>query len=772
MAKWQRFRYLPVLPLGENRSLITGCDKHIAFSRKAATEGMVLLKNDNSFLPIKKGTKVALFGKASVDYVKGGGGSGDVTVAFVHNLCDGMEEKQNEGKVSVFEPLNAFYSENVKKQYSEGICPGQTTEPEVPAELLNEAAENCDLAIISICRFSDEGSDRTEKDDFYLTEKEQAMVDAVTSSFEHSVVVLNVGGMVDTSWFINNPKIPAVLLGWQAGMEGGMAQADILCGDVCPSGRLTDTFAATFADYPSSANFHESKDYVEYTEDIFVGYRYFATISGEQKKVNYPFGFGLSYTTFDVETKNAELKDDFITLTVEVTNTGNVSGKQVIQVYSASPEGVLDKPAFELRAFAKTRELAPQETQEIALKLDIKELASYDEESASYMLEKGEYSIFVGVDSVNKECVFKFQLDETRVTRKLSNLCVPKKLTRKLKQDGSYRSLETGEYDKVYDTSDWPAKPTWAFEHIQPDFRDTRIPEGRKLLADVVDDKVTLDEFIAQLSIEDLVDILGGRPNQSVANTWGIGDLYPFGIPAVMTADGPAGLRIRPEVGVCTTAWPCATLLACTWDVETVYNVGVAAALEVKENNIGMWLAPALNIHRSPLCGRNFAYYSEDPLVSGKIAAAMVKGIQSQGISCCIKHFCCNNKETNRYASDSRVSERALREIYLKGFEIIVNEADPWAIMTSYNKMNGKYTSENKELLQGILRDEWGYDGLTVSDWANWAEHYREVKAGNNLRMPTPSGRRLLKAYDEGLVTREEMEENAKQVLKWLIRMA
>lgn len=772
MEKWQRYKYLPVLPLGENNSLITGSKKHTELSRKAATEGMVLLKNDNSVLPIKNGTKVALFGKASVDYVKGGGGSGDVTTAYVHNLCDGMEEKQSEGKIEVFESLNGFYRENVKKQYGENIAPGKTTEPKIPKELLKEAADTCDLAVISICRYSNEGADRTEENDFYLTAEEKNMIDAVTEKFENTVVVLNVGGMVDTSWFINNTKIPAVLLAWQGGMEGGKAEADILCGDACPSGRLTDTFASSFADYPSSYNFHESENYVEYTDDIFVGYRYFFTIPGTVEKVNYPFGFGLSYTSFKVETQRVDLTEDILSLTVKVTNIGKMAGKQVIQIYSASPVGLLDKPAFELRDFGKTRNLAPNQSQEMNFKIDIKEFASYSEEKAAYILEKGTYGIYVGISALEKEEVFTFELANSRITQSLTNLCVPKKLSRRLKSDGNFETLETTEYEKVYDTSDWPTKPTWKFEHIQPDFRDTVIPKERKLLESVVDGEVTLNEFIAQLSIEDLVDIVGGRPNQGVANTWGIGDLYPFGIPAVMTADGPAGLRIKPEVGVCTTAWPCATLLACTWDTETVCEVGAAAALEVKENNIGMWLTPALNIHRSPLCGRNFEYYSEDPVVSGKIASALVKGIQSQGVSSCVKHFCCNNKETNRFASDSRVSERALREIYLKGFKIVVEKAKPWAIMTSYNILNGTYTSENRELIKGILRDEWGYNGLVVSDWGNWAEHYRELKAGNNLRMPSSGGKRLLKALELGLTEREELEENAKYILEWIIKMA
>ena len=244
-----------------------------------------------------------------------------------------------------------------------------------------------------------------------------------------------------------------------------------------------------------------------------------------------------------------------------------------------------------------------------------------------------------------------------------------------------------------------------------------------------------------------------------------------LGIPAVMTADGPAGLRIIEDRGVKTTAWPVATLLACTWDADLIYEVGAAAALEVKENNIAMWLTPGINIHRTPLCGRNFEYYSEDPLVSGKLAAAMVRGIQSRNVSACVKHFCVNNKETNRKCSDSRVSERALREIYLKAFEIVVKESGVWSVMTAYNLMNGTYTSENKELISGILREEWGYEGLVITDWSNFAEPYREALAGNNVRMPLGNPKRLQKALQHGLITRRDFVNNVRYLLEFLLKL-
>lgn len=775
MKKWQRYKYLPLLPLGEDGRIVTGCKEHIQLSRTAAAEGMVLLKNENALLPLKQGCKAALFGKASVDYVKGGGGSGDVTVAYVRNLCDGMEEKAKEGKLEVFAPLHTFYRDNVSKQRTEGKAPGYTVEPEIPLELLEQAAAECNTAIISICRFSSECWDRKGEPgdgDFYLSPEEQKMIHQVCSCFERIVVVLNVGGIVDTSWFVHNPKIGAVLLGWQGGMEGAMAEADILCGDVNPSGKLTDTFASSFDDYPSSENFNESEDYVCYTDDIFVGYRYFETIPGATEKVNYPFGYGLSYTSFRLETLTYCGRNDSISVTVRVTNTGYVGGKEVVQVYTSSPKCRLDMPKLELRAFRKTKHLEPGESQDVVLEFAAAEMASYDERLAAYVLPAGEYTVLVGNSVRNLKEVGRFSNEEERITRQLKNRCIPRKLPRRLKADGSYEELETGEYEVQYDTSDWPEKPyLWNVEHILPNMYGISTPEGRVSFEKVASGEISLDSFMDSLTNEELMTLLGGTPNRGVACVLGFGGLDYLGIPAVMTTDGPAGVRILEDRGVTTTAWPVATLLACTWNPELLFRIGVAAAKEVKENNMGVWLAPAINIHRSPLCGRNFEYYSEDPLVAGQLAARMVCGVQSQNISACVKHFCCNNKETNRTKSDSRVSERALREIYLKAFEIVVTKGKVWAVMTSYNLMNGLYTSENSELLDGILREEWGFDGLVVSDWFNEAEHYRETLAGNNVRMPTGCPKRLQKAMECGFINRGDLMRNAKHVLELILKM-
>lgn len=290
-------------------------------------------------------------------------------------------------------------------------------------------------------------------------------------------------------------------------------------------------------------------------------------------------------------------------------------------------------------------------------------------------------------------------------------------------------------------------------------------------MIDVHDGKITLDEFVNTLTLEQKVWLLCGQPNRGVSNTYGIGNLLLHGVPNVQTADGPAGLRIRPDCHVYTTAFPCATLTACTWDIELAHQIGRAAAEEVKENGFGIWLAPALNIHRNPLCGRNFEYYSEDPLLSGVIASAMVEGIQSQGVAATIKHFACNNKETNRMESDSRVSERALREIYLKGFEICVKQAKPWVVMSSYNLLNGIHTSENRDLLTGVLREEWGFEGVVSSDWDNTVVQYREIAAGNDIKMCCGSPEHTLQMIREGKLSEEDVTLSAKRTLQLILRL-
>ena len=808
MERWARARYQPVLPLGEDGRRITGSKEHIMLSKDAAKEGMVLLKNQGNARPLAKGSKVALFGKATFDYVKGGGGSGDVTVAYTRNLYEGLKEKS--GHVEIFEELADFYRENVREQYARGKGPGMTVEPALPEELVKKAGAFTDTAIISICRFSGEGWDRKsiydkkkkaddtviagqeqkrdaevevfEDGDFYLTHAEKAMVETVMSSFRRVIVVMNVGGMVDTEWFAGEDRIQAVLMAWQGGIEGGLAAAELLIGEGNPSGRLSDTFAKRLEDYPSTINFHESVDYVEYTEDIYVGYRYFETIPGAAEKVNYPFGFGLSYTTFSLSAPVVIKDEQCLRVRVDVCNTGELAGKEVVQVYYSAPQGRLGKPARELAAFRKTRLLQPGETQTLALWFDLKDMASYDDlgkvAKSAYVLEKGEYHFYVGTsvrDTVESDYVMV--LEEDVVTEQLSPKMVPTQLGRRMLADGSFEELFQGEPVDT-DASVFPSKlPEHKISGATPvvrrreSYRLWDKPDNRLRLIDVAEGRATLEEFVAQLPDEELAELLGGQPNTGVANTFGYGNLPDYGVPNIMTADGPAGLRIVRQCGVYTTAWPCSFLLACTWNPELAEQIGAAGGAEIKENNIGVWLTPAVNIHRSPLCGRNFEYYSEDPYLTGKMAGAMVTGIQSNHVAATVKHFALNNKETNRRESDSRASERAIREIYLKAFERIVKEAKPWSIMSSYNIINGHRASENRELLEDILRSEWGFEGMVTTDWWTSGEHYKETRAGNDVKMGCGYPERLLEAIKQGALTREEMEICARRILELILKI-
>ena len=761
-VKWQRARYMPCFPLGDHQSRITECEKHIQLSRKAAAEGSVLLKNDNHILPFQKGTKVAIFGKGQIDYVKGGGGSGNTVVSYVRNIYQGLKMKSKH--LQIFDPLSFYYQNYVDEQYRLGGKNGMLEEAGIPQDLLTQAEDFTDTAIITICRYSTETEDRrNDKTDhyYYLSESEMQMVETVTAHFANVIVLLNVGAMIDTSWFANNPKISSAIMLWQGGMEGGLAAADLLTGEVNPSGKLVDTCASSFEDYPSSEGFHESTDYVKYTEDIFVGYRYFETVPGKKEKVVYPFGYGLSYTTFSITDIDTYNNGKRIYVTCTVTNTGTYAGKEVIQLYYGAPQGKLTKPAKELCGFVKTKLLAPGESEELSISFAIKDMASFDDcgdvALSCFVMEEGRYRFYLGTSVREaKELDYTYELAETIVTEQLHSYCAPERLDKRMKADGSYETLKCQPVTRTTFPCDYQ-------------FAEAPDVEKPYLLLAVAKGKIDLDTFIAQLTDEELCHLAGGQRGRGISSTSGMGDLLKYEIPLFMTADGPAGLRSRTSSKIPATAFPGATALACSWDLALIEEIGKAGALEVKENNICMWLTPALNIHRSPLCGRNFEYFSEDPFLTGKMAAAKVKGIQSQNIVATPKHFAANNKETNRRYCDSIVSERALREIYLKGFEICVKESHPKMIMTAYNPINGVHASENAELLNGILRQEWGFDGMVTSDWVNEKDHVKEIKAGNDIKMPLGEPEKLMEALKNGTLKREELGICVKRILEMFL---
>ena len=802
MRKWARANYQPGLPLG-SVGRVTASKEHIELSKDAAAEGAVLLKN-NGVLPFTGEKKLALFGKGSFDYVKGGGGSGDVSCPYIRTFHEGLSLMDG---ISLYMPLADFYQENVRWQYQNGKAPGMTAEPGLSEGMVKSAREFTDTAVFCISRFSGEGWDRSEVEctyepnpwvsettmpklareiypggDFYLTKEERALLEKIKGAFQKIVVVVNAGGVIDTSWIKEDGRIDAALYAWQGGMEGGLAVAELLTGRKNPSGKLPDTFAESLESYPTTANFHESFDYVEYTEDIFVGYRYFETIPEAKKNVVYPFGYGLSYTSFRTECVSAARREDELYFTVKVENIGEFAGKEVVCIYFSAPQGTLGKASRELFAFAKTESICPNASEVLVLQGSLRQMSSFDDEGkiekSTFVLEKGEYHFYLGgdVDSA-KELGFVVSLKKDRLIEKCPQKLAPTSLSKRLRADGHYDSLPVG---TPYDLNEC------LFEKMEPGTEEGLTPEvpfkersslfdemNKKgiLFSQVADGTASLDDFIEQLTDEELLQLLGGQPNTGVANVFGIGNLPKYEVPSVMTADGPAGVRIHPDCGIYATAWPCATLLGATFNAEMVEQIGAAGGAELKENNLQVWLTPGMNIHRHPLCGRNFEYYSEDPYLTGKLAAALVRGIQSNGVSACPKHFAANNKETNRKHSDSRVSERALREIYLRAFRIVIEEARPWTIMSSYNAINGRRASESRELLVGILRDEWGFDGCVISDWWTRGEHYKEILAGNDVKMACGFPERVRKAMEAGAVCRENLVFCARHVLEMLLRL-
>lgn len=661
MDKYARFRYQPCLPLGVDGRKVTGSPEHAELSRRAAGEGMVLLKNEGGTLPLKRGTRVALFGKATVEYIKGGGGSGDVFCAYTRNIYDGFKLKEDEGKVSVFKPTAEFYKEYVKEAGKRiptraqvekiwdrvnamSFCKEKddiiydtfasmhVAEAHMPDELIAEAAANADIAIITLSRFSAEGVDRKAiPGDYYLSDTEKSLIDRVTAAFPNTVIVLNSGAVVDCEYFAENEKVGAIIFGWQGGLEGGTATADIICGDVNPSGRLADTIPVSYDAYQNAQEFLTGFEHLDYFDDIYVGYRYFETVPGAAEKVRYPFGFGLSYTDFEFSGAFCGESDGKIVAAVTVRNVGKVPGKEVVELYYSAPQGKLGKPARELAAFKKTKLLSPGESESLALSFDINDMASFDDlgkiKKSAFVLEKGAYSFHLGASvRATEKLKYEFVLNDDIIIKESKSLCRPTKLEKRLLSDGSFESLPTGE----------PVRSRGTHAEIE-----AKAP-AETVKFDEVGETITLDEFIKQFTVDELIDFVGGHQNQpGVCNTGAFGGMRRLNVPPLPTADGPAGLRLNASTGVPTTAWPCATLLACTWNTELIEEIGAAGGAELRENNLGVWLAPAMNIHRNPLCGRNFEYFSEDPLLAGKCCAADVRGIQSQKIAASVKHFAC-----------------------------------------------------------------------------------------------------------------------------------
>ena len=751
--------------------------------RQIAAEGTVLLQN--RVLPLKEGTRVSVFGRVQVNHFYTGYGSGgDVNVPYTVNLLEGIRGCPH---LTLNETLAKQYEEFDKNNPIDHGFWGQWPRcyPEMPLTQaqVDQAAAESDTALVILGRSSGEDRENAlEPGSFYLREEEKAMLRMVTEKFPDTVLLLNIGSVMDLS-FLEDYRFGGVLLLWQGGMESGNAAADLLCGLQNPCGRLTDTVARSYEDYPS-AKYFGHPDRNEYWEDIFVGYRWFETFGKE--KVLFPFGHGLSYTTFEKTATPAGA----LTWEVTVTNTGSRPGKEAVLLFVEKPCGLLGNPVRELAAFGKTGLLEPGQSQTLTLWVPREQLASFDDSGLTgnkdcYVIQKGAYNFYLGGDVRNAQLVGTYMVEADDVTQRLTEAAAPAT---------AFPILAIQELGgKTVTVSRRAAART---ENLRQRILDN-LPEavfqtGNKgyKLKDVKDGKVSLDAFVAQLSLDELEAIsrgggIMGHPLGAKGNAGIFGgvteSLRRKGIPPVVTTDGPSGIRLYDSCSL----MPIGTLLACTYDVALMEHLFHKIGLEMKDRGSDVLLAPGMNIHRNPLCGRNFEYFSEDPLVSGKIAAAAVRGVQSVGLSACPKHFACNNQEFRRSLNDSVLSQRALREIYLKGFEICVKESAPKNLMTSYNKINGVWGHYHYDLVTTILRGEWDYQGNVITDWWMRPSHSPEfpqmqdnayrVRAQVDVLMP--GGRRvsLWKKNDGTLlatykkpdgITLGEMQLCAKNVLR------
>lgn len=688
-----------------------------ALCRRVAAQGMVLLKNEG-VLPLAKADPTAYFGRVQRDYFYVGYGSGgDV---HPNKRVSPMTALEARGDICFDGVLAELYADwcgaNPAEQGTWGTWP--TCHPEMPieeAQVIEAARRNKQAVVILGRAMGEEMDNRLEKGYYYLTDEERRLLELVTRHFSRTVVVIDAGNILDLSWVEEYP-IQALLYAFQGGMESGNALVDVLYGETEPGGRLTDTIARHYGDYPGSDCFGGEDDN-EYREDIYVGYRYFETFAREN--VLFPFGFGLGYTSFSLQTREA----DPWCLEVEVCNTGSRPGRQVVQLYLQSPQALLGKPLRSLIGYQKTGTLQPGETEVLRFPLEKEQWASFDDSGItgyrdSYVLEAGCYQIYVGTSARENTLQWQWTLPQTLCVQRLTAMAAPKE---------AFVRCVPVQTEKGY-------RPEYVPVPVGTDDRKARVeaqlPEDIPFTGDrgytfsqLARGEISMEAFLAQLTAEELEAISRGEgPMDSTFGTAGnagmmggtVASLREKGIPTLITTDGPAGIRLRYH----TALLPCGTALASSWDEALVEELGTAFGREMARLGSDILLGPGMNIHRNPLCGRNFEYFSEDPLLSGKIGAAMVRGIQHEpGRAACAKHFACNNQETRRQYNDSKLSQRALREIYLRGFEICVKEAAPKTLMTSYNKINGVWGHYQFDLVQGVLRGEWGYRGLVMTDW-------------------------------------------------------
>ena len=768
--------------------------KYAACARQAQAEGIVLLKNDNKALPLAKGTKIAVFGRTQMNYFKSGTGSGGaVNVDYITGIWEGLLHADC---FELNQAVRKAYEEFVKDHpFDAGH--GWATEPwfqeeMIPDEaLVQEAAKESEAAVLILGRTAGEDHDNSAAPGSYLlTEDEETLLKMITGAFKRTIVVLNTGNIIDMKW-VKEYDPAAVLYAWQGGQEGGDGIVDVLSGKANPSGRLPDTIAYDITDYPSTKNFGDP-DRNLWQEDIYVGYRYFETFAKD--KVLYPFGFGLSYTSFTQEVTSFDQKDGVICLCVNVANTGDVAGKEVVQVYIEAPQGKLGKPVRSLVAFGKTKLLSPGEKQELSFKVEPYTYASYDDAGATgyqsaYVLEEGTYNVYSGVNVREATLCGSFEIENVWALQQLAESMAPVREMERIVPKRTSEGLAVS-YQKIPQrTLDQRIKREEGLDELVAKTRPYTGDKGYKL-KDVAEGRVPMEDFLAQISDEDLMAMMRGEGMCSPKVTPGIAgafggvteELVGLGIPVCGCADGPSGIRM--DCGTHAFAMPNGTCQASTFNVDLIRELYVWEGLELRKNRIDCLLGPGMNIHRNPLNGRNFEYFSEDPLLTGKMAANQLQGMHQYGTTGVIKHFCCNTQEFRRSFVDAVVSERAVREIYLKGYEIAVKEGEARAVMTSYGPVNGIFSSSNYDLLTRILRGEWGFDGIVMTDW--WAKGNdapeeegqlsnvsSQVRAQNDLNMVNSNAAEnsghddLPDALSSGRLTRAELCRSAENICRF-----
>ena len=813
-----------------------------ALVRSLAGECMVVLENDGALPLGKEERTIVLYGSGARNTVKGGTGSGDVNSREVINIYEGLKAEGfnilsddwlDRYDKTLEDATNAYMAdinEKAAKQHVPPIMIMFSTPFVAPDEELITQVKDADIAIYVISRNSGEGADRYDvKKDYELDDNEVKNIQFLAANYKKTIVLLNTGGVIDTKVLRNTDGINAVMIAGQMGNIGGNIVSDVLTGKSIPSGKLTDTWAENYSDYPSSATFSHNNGNIDdeyYTEGIYVGYRYFDTFG---IKPAYSFGYGKGYTDFAYEVDDVIADEKKVYVSVTVTNTGSkYAGREVIQVYVTSPEGAIDKPFKELRGFAKTSLLGPSQKETVTITFDTASMASYDITRASYVLEKGNYIIRVGNSCDNTIPAAVLTLDRDVVTVKCRNLFGLDEAVEEIQAPKREKEDISGLKEIALDSSKFTTSVI-EYQIDRPVLEDKR--SGEKLtMDDVKAGNATLKELVAQLTLEEMANLCVGLFDHSASNVVGSasGSVVgaageTIGIPdrkiiPTVNADGPAGLRLQPHFKTTAdgqvlpggevfgmsrnpfpedtpedaidyyqycTAIPIASTLAQSWDMELIEKMGHIVGTEMQQFHVHLWLAPGMNIHRNPLCGRNFEYYSEDPLIAGSCAAADTKGVQSfAGQGTTIKHFAANSQEDNRMYNNAHISERTIREIYLKGFEIAVKDSQPLSVMTSYNLINGIHSANSKDLLQGALRDEWGFKGFVMTDWFS-SQDARSIglapanvkydcasspdciKAGNDVQMPGSKQNvdDIIKGVEDGRITLGDVQFCALNIL-------